>query len=257
MIWLEIPLLSGIESSPIEEHMSFKNLLLAFQLYIHFLFIVGIFWIPINQAIISVVICQIIFVGACGTLFMHRVASHKVVLPSYVESFLLILSWIGVSGSAIAWAGTHRKHHRYTDTDKDPHSPIHGGALRTYWYSSGGEDIVRYVPDLLRKRLYVFQHKYYFRLIVCYHLIVALMLPFTWYWTLCIVPPFLMWFSGSLINVLCHDSHGPRNINLLGYLCAGEGWHQNHHLNPNSASFGHSGDWGYQLYKLLSWNPTK
>ncbi len=32
---------------------------------------------------------------------------------------MILLSWLGATSSALAWAGVHRKHHRYSDTEKD------------------------------------------------------------------------------------------------------------------------------------------
>src|SRR5690348_8594727 len=113
--------------------MNFRNMLFLSQVAIHLCFLIGIFFVPLWVSIPAIIISQIIFVGACGTVFFHRVVAHKNAINPVIEKILILLSWIGVSGSALAWAGTHRKHHRYTDTEKDPHSPEHMGALRTYW----------------------------------------------------------------------------------------------------------------------------
>jgi stearoyl-CoA desaturase (delta-9 desaturase) len=169
-----------------------RHKLLLIQIYAHILFLVGLVLLSATISIPTIIISQIIYVGICGTAFFHRTVSHKNKINPTIEKILILLSWVGMSGSALAWAGTHRKHHRYTDTEKDPHSPKYHGRLRTYWYSSGAGDIIRYVPDLLRKPWYLFQHKYYFKVLLVLHTLGLLFLSFTYYWALLIVPAFLM-----------------------------------------------------------------
>lgn len=231
--------------------LNFRHALLASQVLIHALFLVGLFVLPWIVIVPSLVVSQILFVGLCGTVYYHRIMAHKVPIHRYLENFLMLLSWVGCSGSVIGWVGTHRKHHRYQDTDKDPHSPHHAGFWKTYWWSSGAEDIIRYVPDLLRNKNYVFQHKNYFTGLLVAHAVGFTLMPFWVYWAVLICPAFLMWFAGSCVNVFSHDDHGPRNHLLLGLLFAGEGWHKNHHDNASAPYFGHPLDWGYSIFKLV------
>jgi fatty-acid desaturase len=231
--------------------MNFRKALLILQMYVHVFFFAGLFFIPLSQALVFIVLSQIIYVGFCGTGFYHRTVAHRNEIYPFFDTLFLMLSWVGISGSAIAWAGTHRKHHRFSDTDRDPHSPIRGSKLKAYWYSSGSEDVVKYVPDLLRKKHYLFQHKHYFKVLLGLHALGALFLPIAWYWGLLITPAFTMWFAGSSINAFCHDQKGPINVPILGWLHAGEGFHQNHHNEPKNSSFRHWGDWGYYLHVLV------
>ena len=232
--------------------MTFKEKLLAFQIYIHILFFIGLVIFPISATLPTIIISQIIYAGICGTVFYHRVSAHKNQINPFVEKFLICLSWIGITSSAISWAGVHRKHHRFSDTIKDPHSPKFIGKFKTYWQlSNNDQDALKYVPDLMKKQWYVFQHKHYFKVLLMLHITVVLLLPIQWYWGVLIVPAFLMWCSGSIINMFCHDNHGPKNIDTIGVLTAGEGWHKNHHLDPSNPSFGHRADWGNVLYNLI------
>jgi fatty-acid desaturase len=142
-------------------------------------------------------------------------------------------------------------HHRWSDTERDPHSPKHSGILKTYWWSSGDSSVVRYIPDLLRKPLYVFQHNHYFKVLIALHILGALTLPLVLYWALLVAPAFLMWFAGSMTNVFGHDAVGPRNSTLLGLAFAGEGWHKNHHDNAASTQFHPTLDWGGKIYNWI------
>ena len=232
--------------------MTFKKTLLLSQIYIHLLFIIGLIVFPWSITLPVIIISQIIYVWICGTLFFHRTVSHRNGIHPVIEKTLLIMSWLGVVSSAIAWAGVHRKHHRYSDTLKDPHSPIMLGKFRAYWQMSENDsDVIKYVPDLLRKPLYVFQHKYYFQVLFTVHLIGLVILPLSWYWSILVVPGFLMWFGGSIVNIFCHDKNGPKNVWLIALLNGGEGWHKNHHNDPSNVTFGVWFDWPGKLHNLL------
>jgi len=216
------------------------------------MFLWGVFVVPLHIVIPALIINQIIFVGFCGTAFFHRTVAHKNSINPIVEKSLVLLSWLGATSSAIAWAGGHRKHHRYSDTEKDPHSPIILGKFKAYWQmSNNNNDLIKYVPDLLRKKLYVFQHKYYFIVLVTAHILGLLLLPFIYYWAIFIVSGFVMWFSGSLVNLFGHNKKGPTNNYILGLLVGGEGWHKNHHDEPANYSFRHKFDWGGKIHQLL------
>jgi len=232
--------------------MTYKQKLLTTQVYIHILFIAGLFMFPWYITIPTILLSQIVYSGFCGTVLFHRVVTHKNNINPVVEKILILLSWLGATSSAMAWAGVHRKHHRYTDTDKDPHSPIKMGKFRSYWQlSTNDSDIIRYVPDLLRKPWYLFQHKHYFIVLYTLHILGFILLPLQIYWMLLIVPGFLMWFTGSMVNCLCHNDSGPINNKILSILLVGEGMHLNHHEEPANPNFRHSTDLGYSLYKII------
>jgi stearoyl-CoA desaturase (delta-9 desaturase) len=232
--------------------MTYKQKLLTTQVYIHIIFLVGLFLLPWYIIIPTIVISQIVYAGLCGTVFFHRVSTHKNSINPTIEKCLILLSWLGATSSALAWSGVHRKHHRFSDTEKDPHSPIFIGKFRTYWQlSNNDKDIIRYVPDLLRKPWYVFQHRHYFAVLYSIHILGLILLPLPVYWMLLIVPAFLMWFSGSMINCFCHNEKGPMNNVLLSVLMIGEGMHKNHHAEPANPSFQHTTDMGYKIYNLI------
>jgi stearoyl-CoA desaturase (delta-9 desaturase) len=216
------------------------------------MFLMGLFIIPLYVSIPAIIFNQIFFVGFCGTVLFHRIVAHKNKINPIMENILVLLSWLGATSSAIAWAGAHRKHHRFSDTIKDPHSPIILGKFKAYWQlSDNNKDLLKYVPDLLKKNIYVFQHKHYFKVLVSVHILGIICLPFIYYWVLFIIPGFVMWFGGSLINIFCHDKTGPINKTLLGLLVGGEGFHKNHHEQPANPSFRHKFDWGGKIYEYI------
>lgn len=230
------------------QKMNFRLVLLLTQIYIHVNFFIGLLLFDFWFITVSLIVCHLIFSGLCGTVFFHRVVTHKNRINPVMENILLFLSTLGASGSALGWAATHRAHHKYSDTEKDPHSPKYMGLIKTYWYSSADSKSIRFVPDLLREKKYLFQHKHYFLLLLFLHLTIFFAFGYSTYWVLCIIPAFVMWFTGSIVNCFSHNKNGPVNNYLLGIFLLGEGWHKNHHNSASNPRFGKF-DLGYLLYK--------
>lgn len=55
---------------------------------------------------------------------LHRYFSHRAFRCSRpVQAVLAFVGCLASQGSPIWWAGKHRRHHKYCDTSRDPHSP--------------------------------------------------------------------------------------------------------------------------------------
>ena len=104
---------------------------------------------------------------------------------------------------------------------------------------------VRYVSDLLKSSFYRFQHDYYFVIVLLWGLILYVIDPFliiaAW-----LAPAAILWNAGSFIVTLAHFWGGKpqagakdqsRNNWILALFIWGEGWHDNHHDNPESPRF--------------------
>src|ERR1044072_7865656 len=59
------------------------------------------------------------------TVYLHRVLAHpaRTVRPGGAFVFRLII-WLMTGISPRAWVAVHRKHHAFSDTPDDPHSPV-------------------------------------------------------------------------------------------------------------------------------------
>lgn len=69
--------------------MTYKQKLLATQVYIHIAFIIGLILLPWYITVPTILISQIIYSGLCGTVFFHRVATHKNPINSIIEKVLI------------------------------------------------------------------------------------------------------------------------------------------------------------------------
>ena len=184
----------------------------------------------------------------------HRLLTHGgYKTPKFVEYFLTLCGTLGLQSGSLQWVTTHRIHHAFTETDKDPHSPRDG----TFWAHMGWilqgtaqnqpEEVVRrYAPDLLKDKFHVFISKYYYLTFV----FVGIGLYFIGGWSMVLWGIFLRqvlgWHSTWLVNSATHlwgtrrfDTHDDsRNNGLIAAVTFGEGWHNNHHANPRSAKHG-------------------
>jgi stearoyl-CoA desaturase (delta-9 desaturase) len=96
----------------------------------------------------------------------HRLWSHRSYRASrFLQVLLLCGGTSAVQGSCLWWAGAHRSHHRYTDTDLDPYNSQRG----LFWthvgwmifktrLHAGKAD----VSDLRKNNLVQWQHRWYF-----------------------------------------------------------------------------------------------
>ncbi|CAN0888085.1 Palmitoyl-monogalactosyldiacylglycerol delta-7 desaturase, chloroplastic [Linum grandiflorum] len=72
------------------------------------------------------------FIGLLGiNLSYHRQLTHKSFkTPKWLEYSFAYCGVHALQGDPLTWVSNHRYHHQYSDTEKDPHSPIKG-----FWYS--------------------------------------------------------------------------------------------------------------------------
>ena len=244
-----------------------KYILLTFQIVAHLacipLIIYGHWW----QWLLVIFVY---FLNGClgMTMTYHKLLTHNSwPAPRWFRYVGTMCATIGLTGSAIPWVAIHREHHRYTDTDRDPHSPHHKGWFGAHYLSMFSKVNVRYVPDLLKEPFMLFQHKHYFVINLAYGAVLYMIDPmavlYAW-----LVPAAILWNAGSSIVTFSHmygyknsetSKNESRNNVLLAFLVWGEGWHDNHHAHPADANFGGRKWWeidiSYQMIKLLSVSP--
>ncbi len=62
----------------------------------------------------------------CVTLYLHRSQAHRAVeFHPAVSHFMRFWLWLTTGMVTKQWVAIHRKHHRFTDEEDDPHSPVH------------------------------------------------------------------------------------------------------------------------------------
>lgn len=188
----------------------------------------------------------------------HKLFSHRYFRTNkYIEIMLCWLCVMSGQGSPLSWAALHRGlHHKYTDTERDPHTP-QKGVLHVFfmWYWHVRVIPLRCVSDLIRKRHVLFFHNYQVLVIYVTWLFFCLLLPFNLFISLFIVPMIMsLLFTGVLSYFLhrqnnyffsrifgLYRSHSTNDLShnsiLLGLLSFGTGYHNNHHAFPEREYF--------------------
>jgi stearoyl-CoA desaturase (Delta-9 desaturase) len=202
------------------------------------------------------------------TVGFHRLFTHKSFKPNRgVKIGLAIAGSMAVQGPVVRWVADHRKHHKFSDRDGDPHSPWkYGESLRGLtkglyhahigWLFDEEQTPQRkYAPDLMKDKDIVAVSRHFW-LWTALSLALPLVLGglITWSWQGALTA----FFWGSLvrvallhhvtwsINSICH-AVGTRpflsrdksaNVWWLAIPSGGESWHNLHHADPTCARHG-------------------
>ena len=79
-------------------------------------------WLNWTDVVITVVMYAISGHGV--TVGFHRLFTHKSFKPNRpLKIALAIAGSLAIQGPVVRWVADHRKHHKFSDRDGDPHSP--------------------------------------------------------------------------------------------------------------------------------------
>ena len=218
----------------------------------------------------DVAIAVFMYFLTCGgvTVGYHRYFTHRSFKPNRgVKIALAVIGSMAVQGPLVRWVADHRKHHKFSDRDGDPHSPWKygetiGALWKGLWHAHMGwlfdEEQTpqhKYAPDLMKDRdLVSISRTFWVWVLVSLLLPAALGGLLTWSWQ----GAATAFFWGSLvrvgvlhhvtwsINSICHTI-GERpflsrdksaNVWWLAIPSMGESWHNLHHADPTCARHG-------------------
>ncbi len=202
------------------------------------------------------------------TVGFHRLFTHKSYKPNRaVKIFWAIAGSMAIQGPVIRWVADHRKHHKFSDRDGDPHSPWRYGkdlkaltkgffyAHMMWLFNPEQTPQRKYAPDLMKDRDIVRISKQ-FPAWVAVSLIAPAVLGalVTWSWQggltaffwASLVRVSLLHHVTWSINSICHTI-GDRpfvsrdksaNVWWLAIPSMGESWHNLHHADPTCARHG-------------------
>lgn len=196
------------------------------------------------------------FAGFGVTAGVHRYWCHK----SYKANLpmrILLATCYSVSGqnSIFDWVRDHRIHHKYSDTDADPHN-----ATRGFWFSHVGwltmnkhPDViakgrVTHMDDVMADPVVAFHTKYFWPIKIFCCFVGPVLLPvYGWNetWTAAILTQIFMRYPFTLnatwsVNSAAHmwgnrpydGSINPVENPVVAKFSLGEGWHNYHHVFP-------------------------
>lgn len=155
------------------------------------------------------------------TLGYHRYLSHKNFNASPTQEILMLICGVLCGGrDPISWAGVHRMHHHFADTERDPH-PSNWKSLLSLWKVKTIPR--RYVADLYKNPRVLWFHKNHKYLWI---LSFILFLPIIEVW---ITVQILSWVGFGLLNYFGHEDGKPVNKPWLNIIAPFEGNHADHH----------------------------
>lgn len=198
----------------------------------------------------------------------HRFFAHRSFrAPPWMETLLFMMGSTAFQFSPLFWASFHRKHHRYTDAEGDPHSPwvapqkfssrfrywLHSHFLWAYGYDFDGVTL-EYSKDWLSKPHIVWAHRFHQLWGVGFIFLAGVFEAFI----LLDLSGFLrgLFWGGLFRLMVLHNSlfminslfghvwgtrpfvTDDRSVNnaLMFPFVLGECWHNNHHAEPAQAS---------------------
>ena len=221
----------------------------------------------------------------------HRLLTHRSFkCPKWLEYGMALVGVCCVQGSPIRWVTWHRMHHQHSDMEEDPHSPLvsfiwaHLEWMLTEdkkrsWFAAYD----KYAPDMIRDRFYLMlERKGTWFFVYIAHTMLYFAVGFAvgslrpggtmmggsqfglslLVWG-AYVRTVLVWHITWSVNSFSHVA-GYRNYEtpdqsrnnwFVALIASGEGWHNNHHAQPNAASSGHRWwefDPAYQLIRAMS-----
>ncbi len=223
-------------------------------------------WLGWSDILIMAVMYAI--TGHGITVGFHRFFTHRSFKPNRaVKIALAVAGSMAIQGPVVRWVADHRKHHKFSDREGDPHSPWRYGntvpalikglfyAHMGWLFDSEQTSQRQYAPDLLKDKDIVRISRAF-----PWFVFVSLALPavagglLTWSWQGAVTA----FFWGSLvrvsllhhvtwsINSICHavgerpfksrDKSG--NVWWLAIPSMGESWHNLHHSDPTCARHG-------------------
>ena len=218
------------------------------------------------------------------TVGFHRLFTHRSFKPTpATKAVLAVLGMMAAQGPVLFWVASHRRHHAFSDTKHDCHSPcMHGVTLperiKGLWHAHFGwmlkgeiANVPMFAKDLLQDHVVTALNRYY-TLWVLFGLAiptaVGAIAPGGWtgameglLWGGLFRISFvhqITWGLNSLNHVFGFRRYSTddnsRNIAWLALITMGEGWHNNHHAYPSSAKFGHKWwefDLGFTVIRTL------
>ena len=185
---------------------------------------------------------------------LHKYASHRTFEPKnkLIKYFLLWTGTVITMGTSLEFAAGHRTHHKFSDTSEDPYN-LDGGLwhrikLFFYWFPTWKINPL-IIRDLIRDKDQQFFSNHYWKILLPYPIILLLIDPilFGYFYAM---PVTYVLLGMGYVTVIAHlpslQKNGATpfdtndlswNNKFIGWVLAGEGYHNTHHAFPGSYTY--------------------
>jgi len=189
--------------------------------------------------------------GGAHRLWAHR--SYKAKWP--LRLFAALAQTMSVQNDIYEWSRDHRVHHKFSETDADPHN-----ARRGFFFAHVGWLLCKKHPqvkergktvdmsDLLQDPIVVYQRKFYIPLVLLVSFFLPAWVPW-YYWGENFKTAFFVasifryvftlnatWLVNSAAHIWGNHPYdkgiNPAENPVVAFLTSGEGWHNYHHVFP-------------------------
>lgn len=203
---------------------------------------------PLVAVLVGFLVAQV--ANLVTTVYLHRGLAHRALTLKAPLAFAMrVVVWTTTGLKPREWAAVHRKHHAFTDTPDDPHSPAQLGWVRVQLtnpalyrrVARAPGTVDRYARDL-RPDAWdrVLFDRAWLGLGIGITLLVVVLGPVWGLVAAAVHMATYLALSGA-VNAVGHtfgrrpyDNSATNNL-WLALLTAGEGMHNNHHAAPTSA----------------------
>ncbi|KAH6947082.1 hypothetical protein HPB50_017044 [Hyalomma asiaticum] len=208
-------------------------------------------WMTLHFTIFYVVCSGLSVTAGAHRLWSHR--SYKAKLP--LRIILMLFNCMAGQNDIYDWVRDHRVHHKYSETDADPHNVNRG-----FFFAHVGWLMCRKHPEVTRKGKAIdcsdvandpvvkFQTRYHIPMTILFCFIVPTVVPHRLWgesrWNAFFVAAILRWVfqlnSTWLVNSAAHiwgqkpydKNISPAENFIVSFLAIGEGFHNYHHTFP-------------------------
>jgi len=225
--------------------------------YLHLAALYGVYLAFTSTKFVTLIYTFLMYqISGLGiTAGAHRLWAHKSYKAKWPLTLLLtFFNTIAFQDAAVDWARDHRVHHKYSETDADPHD-----ARRGFFFAHVGWLLCRKHPqvkakgkgidmsDLYADPILRYQKKYYLILMPICAFVIPTMIP-VYFWNESYTNAIFLnllryaWTLNAtwLVNSLAHISGSkpydkyinPSEHTSVAILAMGEGWHNYHHTFP-------------------------
>ncbi|XP_046602986.1 acyl-CoA Delta-9 desaturase-like isoform X2 [Neodiprion virginianus] len=206
---------------------------------------------------------------------VHRLWSHRSYKAKWPLRVILIICYsIAGQNTIYDWVRDHRVHHKYTETDADPHNSNRG-----FFFAHVGWLMMRKHPEVIRRGRQVdmtdvlsdpivqFHQRYFWQMKLLFCFVIPIVVPVyfwneTWYISI-MSQIFIRYIAGLnftwLVNSAAHmwgtkpyDSGISPVENLsVAIVAMGEGWHNYHHVFPWDYKAAELGNYTFNVTTFL------
>ncbi|CAH3143544.1 stearoyl-CoA desaturase 5 [Pocillopora verrucosa] len=244
-----------------------------FMIVLHLMAVYGIYLLPNAnpRTWLWTWLCH--FIGGLGiTVGVHRLWSHRSFKATWpLRLALMMMNCIAAQNDIFEWARDHRVHHKYSETDADPHNAKNG-----FFFSHVGWLLVKKHPDVISKGkqidlsdlyddgIVMFQRRNYKLLVVIFNIAIPIAVPWLFWnesvWNgffICYALRYVVTLNATwCVNSLAHlwgskpydKGINPSENFSVVLATGGEGFHNFHHTFPQDYATSELG---------LRFNPSK